>query len=67
MKKIIVAVTLLLTSTLSYATAYSCEAYLKGEVVEKITVNASKAAVAEEKAADRLKKRGVDIDYVACK
>jgi len=67
MKKIILGFALLLTSTFSYATAYSCTAYASGEVVETMTVNASKAVVAEEKAVDRLKKRGIDVDYVACK
>jgi len=67
MKRMIIGVALLLTSSLSYATAYSCTAYLDGNVVEKMTVNASKAVVAEEKAFDRLKKKGVEVDYVACK
>lgn len=58
---------LLLTSSLSYAEAYSCTAYIDGVVVAETKVNASKAAVAEEKAADRLKKKGVVVDYVACK
>jgi len=67
MKKMIVGFALLLTSTFSYATAYTCTAYTNGKVVETMTVNASKAVVAEEKAADRLKKKGVNVDYVACK
>jgi len=67
MKKIIVGFALLLASTFSYATPYTCTAYLNGEVVETSTINASKAVVAEEKGADRLKKKRVEVDYVACK
>jgi hypothetical protein len=67
MKKIILTAALLLTSSLAYAEAYTCTAYVNGEVVKKQTVNASKAIVAEEKAFDRLKKKGIIVDYVECK
>jgi len=67
MKKLIMTAALLLTSSLSYAGAYTCTAYIKGEVVNTQTVNASKAIVAEEKAVDRLKKKGIVVDYVECK
>jgi hypothetical protein len=67
MKQLIMVATLLLTSSLSYASAYTCTAYVNGEVVDTLTVNASKALVAEEKAVGRLKKRGRVVDYVECK
>ncbi len=67
MNKLILATALLLTSSLAYAEAYTCTGYIDGEAVKTLTVNAFKASVAEEKAADRLKKQGIDVDYVACK
>lgn len=67
MKKLLLAAALLFTSSLSYAGAYTCTAYVDGEVVNTQTVNASKAIVAEEKAFDRLKKKGIIVDYIECK
>ena len=61
------AAVLMLTSSLAYAEAYTCTGYIDGEVVKTLTVNAFKASVAEEKAADRLKKQGLNVDYVSCK
>ena len=66
MKKITLTIALLLTSSVLYAKPYNCTAYFKEKVVEKMKVNASKDVVAEEKAADRLRKKGVEVDYVQC-
>ena len=68
MKKIIIGLTLMLISSISYAKAYECKAYVDGlQVGETMTVNASKVAVAEAKAYSRMKKAKIAIDYVTCK
>jgi hypothetical protein len=73
MKKIITALALTLISTIAYAKPYTCTGYLDGKAIgDPIVVNASKMAVAEDKAYDRMlykngKKRKEGIDYVKCK
>jgi len=67
MKKIIIGLTLMLISSISYAKAYECKAYVNGKVKKTMTVNASKVAVAEAKAYSRMKKAKIAIDYVTCK
>jgi hypothetical protein len=76
MKKLIMAVALLLTSSLSYAEPYTheqpykCTAYVNGEAVHSgamRAVMAFKSIVAEEKEVDRLKRQGLIVDYVKCK
>lgn len=58
MKKIIFSLVLILVSTVSYAKTYKCTGYSDGKVVgESIKINASKTAIAETKAADRIRKR----------
>jgi hypothetical protein len=67
MKKIVVGATLMLMATASYATAYECKGYTDGQQVgETITVNASKVIVAETKAYQRMKKKGLKVDYIRC-
>lgn len=67
MKKIIVGLALMLTASISYAKPYVCTGYYNdASIGEPITVNASKAPVAESKAKMRLKKAGFKIDYVQC-
>jgi len=68
MKKIIAASVLTLISTVSYAKPFQCTGYVDGAKVEPtITVNAAKAAVAETKGKDRMRKTGQIVDYVKCK
>ena len=68
MKKIIAGLGLMLITTVSYAETYVCTGYINGDVAgTPIKVNASKIAVAEVKAADRLRKAGVEVDFVECK
>ncbi len=58
----------MLISSISYAKAYECKAYIDGvQVSETMMVNASKVAVAEAKAYSRMKKAKVAIDYITCK
>ncbi len=67
MKKIIVGLALMLTASISYAKPYVCTGYYNGSAAaDAITVNASKAPVAESKAKMRLEKAGLKIDYVQC-
>ncbi len=68
MKKLIAGLVLILTSSVSYATSYTCTGYFEGSVVgEPIKVEASKVSVAETKAKSRLKKDGHKVSYVDCK
>ncbi len=68
MKKIIAGLALSLITSVSYAETFSCTTYSDGKAAEeKQKVNASKKAVAESKAASRLKKAGIKFDYVDCK
>ncbi len=68
MKNIILGLALSLITSVSYAKSFSCTAYIDGKTVgEAQKVNASKGAVAESKAASRLKKAGIKFDYVDCK
>ncbi len=68
MKKIIAGLGLMLISAVSYAETYVCTGYANGSVAgTPIKVNASKIAVAEVKAADRLRKEGIKVDFVECK
>lgn len=71
MKKFIVSVGLMLITSVSYAKPYLCVGYLDGAVVGEITVNADKAAVAETKGIDRLRKslggKKASVDFMKCK
>ena len=69
MKKLIAGLVLMLITTASYAKTYECTGYIDGSSTEETTikVQASKAAVAETKAYDRMKKAGTKVDYVKCK
>jgi hypothetical protein len=78
MKKLIMAVALLLTSSLSYSYAYpdvrmyECTAYVNGKVVGKLPrmVNEPKGVAAEgaeKHELDRLKREGIVVDRVKCK
>lgn len=68
MKKIIAGLALTLITTVSYAKPYVCTGYTDTTRIEpSITVNAAKAAVAETKAKDRMRKDGIEVAYVKCK
>jgi len=68
MKKIIAGLALSLITSVSYAETFSCTGYIDGKTVgEAKKVNADKKIVAETKAASRLKKSGIKVDYVDCK
>ncbi|WP_428354716.1 hypothetical protein [Methyloprofundus sp.] len=68
MKKIIAGLGLMLLSTVLYAKPYVCVAYTDGVASEEpMTVNATKTPIAEDKAYDRLRKKGKKVDYVKCK
>ena len=68
MKKIIAGLALALITSVSYAKPFQCTGYTDAAVIEpSITVNASKAAVAETKAKDRMRKKGIEVAYVKCK
>ena len=68
MKKIIAGLMLMLVTSVSYAEIYTCTGYANGSIVgTPLKVNATKVAIAEEKAADRMKKAGLEVDYVHCK
>lgn len=68
MKKLIAGLVLMLATTASYATTYTCTGWHEGSVVgEPIKLNASKASVAETKAKARFKKAGLKVSYVDCK
>jgi len=68
MKRIIASLALSLITSVSYANSFSCIGYIDGTPAgDAIKVNADKKAVAETKAASRLKKSGIKVDYVDCK
>ncbi len=68
MKNLIAGLILMLSTTISFAGTYECTGYHDGSKVGKpLTVNASKATVAETKAKARLIKSGLKVDYVECK
>ena len=68
MNKLIAGLLLTLISTVSFAGAYRCTGYFNNVAIDpSITVKASKAAVAETKAKSRMKKDGIEVDYVVCK
>lgn len=67
MKKIIAGLMLMLVTSVSYAGSYTCTGYANGSVAGTIKINATKVAIAEEKAADRMRKSGLEVDYVHCK
>ncbi|MBW6453958.1 MAG: hypothetical protein RQ733_07085 [Methyloprofundus sp.] len=67
MKKIIAGLTLSLITSVSYAETFNCTGYIDGKIAgETKKINADKKAVAEVKAASRLKKAGIKFDYVDC-
>ena len=67
MKKLIVGLGLMLMTTVSYAETFVCTGYKDTvKVGESIKVNASKRSVAETKAKSRMKKAGLDVDFVQC-
>lgn len=68
MKKIIVALVLMLIVPVSYAKSFTCTGHFEGSPIgEKMKVNAAKAIVAETKGKSRLKKAGINVEYVRCK
>ncbi len=68
MKRIIAGLALSLITSVSYAETFSCTGYIGGTATgEVLKVNAYKQTVAETKAASRLKKAGIKVDYVNCK
>lgn len=68
MKKLLTGLALMLITSVSYAKAYSCTPYFdRAQSGETIKVNASRTDVAETKAASRLKKADIKVDYVRCK
>ena len=68
MKRITAALVLTLISAVSYAKPYQCVGYIDDVAVgEAFIVNADKTPTAEDKAYSRLKKKGLTVDYVACK
>ena len=66
MKKIIAGVALMLITSVSYAQSFTCTGWTDGKLITTIKVNADKVAVAETKAASRMKKDKLVIDYVKC-
>ncbi len=67
MKKITIGLALMLTASISYAKPYVCTGYYNDSAIgTPMTVNASKAAVAESKAKMRMQKAGIKVDYVQC-
>jgi len=66
MKKIIAGVALMLLTSVSYAKSFTCTGWTDGKLIETIKVNAAKAAVAETKAADRMRKAKLKVEYVKC-
>ncbi|OQK17603.1 hypothetical protein AU255_06970 [Methyloprofundus sedimenti] len=68
MKKLIAGLALMLISSVTFAETFECTGYFNGAPVgPAIKVEASKTAVAETKAHDRMRKDGIKLDYVKCK
>lgn len=68
MKKLIAGLVLMLMSAVSYAATYECTGYIDGTLEgEPIEVIASKKAIAETKALDRMRKVNKKVNYVVCK